>query len=357
MCDDDSRQALRPRPVIQKTHAAFVSKLYAMVADAGTDGLIAWTADGDCFKVTDPAEFSREVLPAYFKHGNWQSFVRQLNMYGFHKVSDLAYGGVFGDTQLWLFKHACFQRGQLALLQNIKRRGTKTGLPEPKEAAAAATPAASETTETEPADEARGLDELKDQMADLQQANAELRRENQEMRSAIVGCQGAFGGIMRFLETAIVQSARDEAVVDAFRRLSSDVSPIFPPEPQGPSFRPGRYSDSQSLPPLRPGIRSQPDALARLPSLSPPALAPASCGASGRKRCLSSGSTSSSSNGSSGGDSSEAEEVGGLPPSSPRVVLPPISGMIDGFSYRPSESFADKPSSLRDTLSKRPKLI
>ncbi|PIA16306.1 winged helix DNA-binding domain-containing protein, partial [Coemansia reversa NRRL 1564] len=93
-----------------------------MVADPDTDNLISWTTEGDCFKVTDPPEFSQTVLPSYFKHGNWQSFVRQLNMYGFHKINDLAYGGVFGDAQLWMFKHPHFQRDQLNMLQRIKRR-------------------------------------------------------------------------------------------------------------------------------------------------------------------------------------------------------------------------------------------
>ncbi|KAJ1888678.1 Flocculation suppression protein [Kickxella alabastrina] len=123
---DSGETAQKPRFLIQKTHAAFVSKLYAMVSDTNTDKLISWASDGDCFKVTDPMEFSREVLPAYFKHGNWQSFVRQLNMYGFHKINDLAYGGIFGDTQLWMFKHPFFQRGELKMLQKIKRRGPKS---------------------------------------------------------------------------------------------------------------------------------------------------------------------------------------------------------------------------------------
>ncbi|KAJ2787191.1 Flocculation suppression protein [Coemansia interrupta] len=126
--EDDCDQAPKPRLLIQKTHAAFVSKLYAMVADSSTDSLISWVAEGDCFKVTDPVGFSRNVLPVYFKHGNWQSFVRQLNMYGFHKINDLAYGGIFGDTQLWMFKHPFFQRGELKMLQKIKRRGPKSAV-------------------------------------------------------------------------------------------------------------------------------------------------------------------------------------------------------------------------------------
>lgn len=50
--------------------------------------LIAWTDAGanSSFSVLDPTEFSRTVLPQFFKHNKWQSFVRQLNMYGFHKV-------------------------------------------------------------------------------------------------------------------------------------------------------------------------------------------------------------------------------------------------------------------------------
>ena len=47
--------------------------------------MIRWSEKGDTFIVIDEDEFARTLIPELFKHSNYASFVRQLNMYGFHK--------------------------------------------------------------------------------------------------------------------------------------------------------------------------------------------------------------------------------------------------------------------------------
>ncbi|SCZ89100.1 BZ3500_MvSof-1268-A1-R1_Chr1-1g00954 [Microbotryum saponariae] len=116
----------------QKTQAAFIHKLYSMASlgRSNFDSLIDWTKDGKAFGVSRPNEFAKVVLPQYFKHSNFASFVRQCNMYGFHKVNDLlpniSQTPTTMDVSLaWEFQHPFFRRDEPELLSRIKRKSVR----------------------------------------------------------------------------------------------------------------------------------------------------------------------------------------------------------------------------------------
>ncbi|TEB33251.1 winged helix DNA-binding domain-containing protein [Coprinellus micaceus] len=94
-----------------------------MINDPKSAHFIAWTELGTSFVVSNVGEFSRSILGSHFKHNNFSSFVRQLNMYGFHKINRTPRAQrTSTDAQTWEFSHHKFLRGRPDLLDEIKRK-------------------------------------------------------------------------------------------------------------------------------------------------------------------------------------------------------------------------------------------
>ncbi|KAL8737726.1 MAG: hypothetical protein Q9181_001411 [Wetmoreana brouardii] len=91
--DDLDRKALaaqRDSQAKRKQIPPFVQKLSSFLDESRNTDLIRWSESGDSFIVIDEEEFARTLIPELFKHKNYASFVRQLNMYGFHKKVGLS---------------------------------------------------------------------------------------------------------------------------------------------------------------------------------------------------------------------------------------------------------------------------
>lgn len=117
----------------------FIHKLYNILENSDLKDLIWWSSNGHSFFIKPNEEFSK-ALAKYFKHTNITSFVRQLNIYGFHKITNLNESSSSIDSQLnevrsnkdssaikiWEFKHSAgiFKKGDPESLKFIKRRSS-----------------------------------------------------------------------------------------------------------------------------------------------------------------------------------------------------------------------------------------
>ncbi|KAF2654757.1 hypothetical protein K491DRAFT_600204 [Lophiostoma macrostomum CBS 122681] len=141
--DDDEeleQKALLARKDAQakrKQIPPFVQKLSSFLDDNKNTNLIRWSDDGNSFTVLDEDEFARTLIPELFKHNNYASFVRQLNMYGFHKKVGLSDNSMkASETKAKApseYFNKYFKRGRPELLWLIQKpKNPTTGGPKRK---------------------------------------------------------------------------------------------------------------------------------------------------------------------------------------------------------------------------------
>lgn len=103
---------MRRRKTQTTAPSSFLLKTYEILTDNSQSEIVSWTDDGRSFVVKNVKAFCEDVLPKYFKHNNYASFVRQLNMYDFHKLRD----------EENVFRHNMFQRDKPHLFKDIMRK-------------------------------------------------------------------------------------------------------------------------------------------------------------------------------------------------------------------------------------------
>ena len=99
---------------------SFPFKLHTMLANTDRDGyslIVSWQPHGRCFMLRDVKAFTNTVLPRYFNLSKITSFQRQLNLYGFRRLTHGADAGAY--------YHELFLRGKLFLCHRIQRMKNK----------------------------------------------------------------------------------------------------------------------------------------------------------------------------------------------------------------------------------------
>lgn len=134
------------------------------------------------------------------------SFIRQLNMYGFHKITSIDNGGLKFDKDEMEFSHPYFQKGHPYLLEHIKRKIATTKVAIEVEKPGTKTETVSRVlTEVK---NMRGRQESLDtRFSAMKQENEALWREVAILRQKHIKQQQIVNKLIQFLVT-IVQPQR-----------------------------------------------------------------------------------------------------------------------------------------------------
>eukprot|EP00566_Odontella_aurita_P010848 CAMPEP_0113588380 /NCGR_PEP_ID=MMETSP0015_2-20120614/35477_1 /TAXON_ID=2838 /ORGANISM="Odontella" /LENGTH=396 /DNA_ID=CAMNT_0000494235 /DNA_START=193 /DNA_END=1383 /DNA_ORIENTATION=+ /assembly_acc=CAM_ASM_000160 len=106
----------------------FLQNTYRMI-DSCDPSIASWWSDGETFLIKNPELLASVVIPQFFKHNKFSSFVRQLNFYGFRKIKNDAFNGLTAagkESKSWRFRHEYFLRGRPDLLREIRRPSQNT---------------------------------------------------------------------------------------------------------------------------------------------------------------------------------------------------------------------------------------
>ena len=64
----------------KNTISSFIEKTWDILQDTQYSSIVRWTEDGNSFLILSEERLCSDVLPKYFKHSNFSSFIRQVKL-------------------------------------------------------------------------------------------------------------------------------------------------------------------------------------------------------------------------------------------------------------------------------------
>jgi hypothetical protein len=97
----------------------FADKLYEILSDKKLSPIISWLPSGKSFCIMNKTQFTKVVLPMYFKESKFESFSRRLKRWGFKK----AYSS---GQEMVVITHDLFQKGRPDLCKMMNCRANQS---------------------------------------------------------------------------------------------------------------------------------------------------------------------------------------------------------------------------------------
>lgn len=114
--DPDSLTPLTPPGRVPN----FPAKMHAIMSRPDLADVICWMDHGRSWKVLKPREFEIRVIPIYFEHAKFSSFIRQANGWGFRRIT--------AGRDRNSYYHPLFLRSLPHLCKKMKRPGVSKKL-------------------------------------------------------------------------------------------------------------------------------------------------------------------------------------------------------------------------------------